>query len=67
MWQRIQTLFLLIAILINGSLFLTELAVFVDGDNIENSFNISGLYAADSSDVLYSSGFLLRGGDGMSP
>ncbi len=59
MWQRIQTLFLLIAILLNGLLFMTDLAVFVGDEHWQNPFTLRGVFVDGTQDVVYSTGILM--------
>ncbi|MEX2379276.1 MAG: DUF4293 domain-containing protein [Vicingaceae bacterium] len=53
MWQRIQTLYLAIAILINLGLYLVNVAQFQLEEQLHN-FTLYGLIDAKSGEVLYS-------------
>ncbi len=53
MWQRIQTLFLFIALVLNIAIFWLDLAN-VSLDGVLHSFNLYKLQVADTGEVLYS-------------
>ena len=53
MWQRIQTLYLSLAILINAVIFFIDLAFIVNGDNIM-TFTIFGIESVDTPEKVYS-------------
>lgn len=54
MWQRIQTLYLGIAIVINFVLQMLSLAT-LELDNLQNEFTVWGLVSAENGSVVYSS------------
>jgi len=53
MWQRIQSIFLLIALVLNVAIFWLDLAA-VSVDGVLHSFNLYKLQVAETGEVVYS-------------